>query len=434
MKTYFLLLAGILLSSTTLFAQREEYNRAIINDDREAIIKYGELLLSSNQQSKELYRKLAQAYKEKNSYSKSINYLNQAYLLDTNDVRTTISLGEIYLANGDEDKALEYLNLASDIDPTNTYALSLQLKIFLNKGNLTSALKRAAMLCQIDSSNFAHFRNLGIVNLRLGQNKDAAEAFEHAMLLNPKDIFSRSKLCNYLITSAQYEKATKVATDGLALMSDLKSQNAITLRRNLALIQYNQKNADSCINLVRLLRTDGDSIDVYTYKLAGYCYFMKGFYDDAAANLEVLYRKSPEADSLQFQLPFTIAQAYFNIYNLKEARKYIDIAIRNITPLPQLLYNGNLLKGQCSVEAKNYKEGIAAFEEAVRANPTEPTAYTALKNCYLKMKNRTKAIESLNRYIAVIDKQKEGGIEISKETMEDYRAVKRHLEELSKNH
>ena len=241
MKTYFLLLAGILLCSTSLFAQREEYNRAIINDNREAIIKYGELLLSNGEQSKELYRKLAQAYKEKNSYSKTIGYLNQAYLLDTNDVRTTISLGEIYLANGDEDKALEYLNRTSDIDSKNTYALSLQLKIFLNKGNLTSAQKRAVMLCLIDSSNFAHFRNLGIVSLRLGQNKDAAEAFEHAMQLNSKDIFSRSKLCSYLITSAQYEKATKVATDGLALMSDLKSQNAIVLRRNLALIQYNQK-------------------------------------------------------------------------------------------------------------------------------------------------------------------------------------------------
>ncbi|WP_320052203.1 tetratricopeptide repeat protein [uncultured Acetobacteroides sp.] len=430
MKTYFLLLAGILLSSTSLFAQREEFNRAIINDDREAIIRYGEQLLLSNHQSKEVYRKLAQAYKEKSSYSKSIDCLNKAYLLDSTDIKTTISLGEIYLANGDEDKALEYFNRTSDIDPSNTYALSLQLKIFLNKGNLTSAQKRATMLCQIDSSNFAHFRNLGIVNLRLGQNKDAAEAFEHAMLLNPKDILSRSKLCSYLITSAQYKKGTKVATDGLALMSDLKSQNAIVLRRNLALIQYNQKNADSCINLVKQLRADGDSIDVYTYKLAGYSYFMKGFYDDAAANLEVLYQKSPEADSLQFQLPFTIAQAYFNMYQLKEAKKYADIAIRNITPSPQLLYSGNLLKGQCSVEAKNYKEGIAAFEEAIQVSPTEPVAYTALKNCYLKMKNRQKAIESLNRYIAVIDRQKESGLEISKETMEDYRAVKKHIEEM----
>jgi Predicted N-acetylglucosaminyl transferase len=430
MKTYFLLLAGILLSTSSLFAQREDYNRAIITDDREAIIKYGEQLLSNGQQSKELYSKLAQAYKEKNSYSKSIDFLNQAYLLDTTDVRTTISLGETYLANGDEDKALEYLNRASDIDNRNTYALSLQLKIFLNKGNLTSAQKRAAMLCQIDSSSFAHFRNLGIVNLRLGQNEDAAEAFEHAMLLNPKDIFSRSKLCSYLITSAQYEKAAKVATDGLATMSDLKSQNAIILRRNLALIQYNQKNADSCISLVKQLRADGDSIDVYTYKLAGYCYFMKGFYDDAAANLEVLYRKSPEGDSLQFQLPFTIAQSYFNMYQMKEARKYTDIALRNITPSSQLVYNGNLLKGQCLVEAKDFKEGIAAFEEAIRVNPTEPTAYTALKNCYLKMKNRAKAIESLSRYMAIIDKQKESGIEISKETMEDYRAVKKHIEEM----
>jgi tetratricopeptide (TPR) repeat protein len=432
MKTHLLLLAGILLSTSTLFAQREEYNRALINDDREGIIRYGELLLANGAQPKELYRKLAQAYKEKNCYDKSIGYLNHAYLLDSNDVRTSLSLGEIYLANGDEEKALEYLNRASDIDSKNTYALSLQLKIFLNKGNLTSAQNRAAMLCQIDSSNFAHFRNLGMILQRAGQGKDAAEAFERAMRLNPKDIVSRTKLCNLLITSAQNEKATKVAIDGLALLPDTKSQNAIVLKRNLALIQYNQQNADSCISLVKLLRADGDSVDVYTYKLAGYCYFMKGFYDDAAANLEVLFRKSPEADSLQFQLPFTMAQAYFNMYNLKEAKRYLDIAIRDITPSPQMVYSSNLLKGMYLTETKNNHEAILALEEAIKANPSTSAGYIALKNVYTNMKNYTKARESLKRFISYIDKLRESGATISEDMQQRYRSIKSQIEAPSK--
>ncbi len=75
MKKISIIIATLLFSitSSTLFAQREEYNHAIINDDREAIIRFGEQLLSTGQPSKEVYRRLALAYKDKNNYSKSID-------------------------------------------------------------------------------------------------------------------------------------------------------------------------------------------------------------------------------------------------------------------------------------------------------------------------------------------------------------------------
>ncbi len=427
MNRAFSLLVGLLLS-TALFAQREEFNRAIINDDRDAIIKYGEMLAANGEQSKALFRKLALTYKDKSSYGKCIDYLNRAYLLDSTDTRTSLALGEAYYAAGDEDKSLAYLNQVSDIDPTNTYALSLQLKIFLNKGNMTSAINRATRLCLLDSASYIHFRNLGSVLLRAGMGKDAIGVFEKAVSLNPNDIFSRTKLCNLLISSAQNEKAAAVATEGLALIADKKSQNAIVLRRNLALMQYNQQNADSCISLVKQLQADGDTSDVYTYKLAGYSYFMKGFFDDAAASLEVLYRKSPEGDSLQFQLPFTIAQSYFNMYDLKRAKKYIDIATRNITPAPQMVYNANLLNGLYLNQTKSYPAAVAAFEEAIKANPGTSVAYLALKDVYLDMKNNAKARESLKRFISYIDRQRESGATISKETMSSYSSIKSQLE------
>ena len=162
MKKISIIIATLLFSitSSTLFAQREEYNHAIINDDREAIIRFGEQLLSTGQPSKEVYRRLALAYKDKNSYNKSIDYLNRAYLLDSNDVKTSLALGEAYLNYGDEDKAMLSFMKVLDLDSTNTQALSIMLKIHLSNNNKPSAIQTAIMLCDIDSTNAAYFRNL----------------------------------------------------------------------------------------------------------------------------------------------------------------------------------------------------------------------------------------------------------------------------------
>lgn len=425
MKTFYLLFAGITLCSS-LFAQRAEYNQSIINDDREGIIKYGEQLLSNGEANKELYRRLANTYKDKNSYSKAIDYLSKAYLLDSNDVRTAIELGNIYQICEDEEKALDYYIKASDIDSSNTYALSLQLRLFFNKGNMQSALIRAQRLCMLDSSNFVHFRNLGLILQRCGQANEAMEAFQKAIDRNSRDFASRIKLCNHLINTDQHDKATKIANEGLTILGEKRSRNAIVLRRNLALIQYRQQNADTCIYLIKQLWADGDTIEAYTYKLAGYSYLLKGFYDDAVVNLKVLYSKSPDGDSLQFQLPFSIAQAHFNLYELKESKKHLDIAIRNITPNQEYCYNSKLLLGEYYSQMKKYREAIDAFEEAITYNPTELIAYTSIVSCYKILGYTAKEKEPIKRFMMTIEKLLESGATINSKSLKDYKYLKKY--------
>lgn len=424
MKTFLLILVGMLFSSQIL-AQRENFEKAVLNDEREAIIKFGEQLMANGNASKIIYRRLAAAYRDKNLFEKSAEYLKKAYLLDSNDIKTSLSLGELYTTIGDDEAALDFLNKVSSIDSLNTYALSLQQKIYLSKGNLTSALKRASLICDIDSTNFANFRNLGNILFKMNLYKNAAAAFEKALVLNPNDIFSRVKFCNYLISSGKNEEAATVANEGLARINNPKSQNALILRRNLALIQYNQRNADSCISIVKKLWNDGDTTETYTYKLAGYCYFMKGFYDDAAENLKILYSRSPDGDSLQYQLPFTIAQSYFNLSQMKKAIGYSEVALKNITPLPDQIYNANLLIGQAYATDKNYKLAIQTLEEAIKVAPNKPIAYSILHHLYLDKGDSKKVTETLNRYISVMDRQILSGYKPSKDELEYYEACKK---------
>lgn len=423
MKTILLLLVGI-LSYLQLIAQTENFKKAILDDDKESIIKCGEQLLASGIHSNDIYRRLAMAYKENSKYEKSIEYLKMAYQTDSCNVKVLISLGELYAATGDEDKALDYLNKASAVDSTNIYSLTLQQKIYLGKGNLTSAQLRAVRICKLDSTNFTSFRNLGTIQLRLNQQEQAASAFNKAISLNPNDIYSRIKLCNLFISSSRNDQATALANDGLKLINNPSSQNALVLRRNLALIQYNQRNPDSCISIIKKLRADGDTLETYTYKLAGYSYFMKGFYDDAAENLEVLYRKSPDGDSLQYQLAFTIAQSYFNMYQMKKASYYAEVALKNITPRQDQLYNANLLSGQCFSTQKEFSSALLKFEEAIRIDPSQPVAYKLLNRCYLDMHDERKASGTLFRFTTLIDKLRLQGDKITKEQQEYYSLIK----------
>lgn len=430
MKALQILVSTILfLSSTTLFAQHEEYNRAIINDDREAIIRFGEQLLSTGQQSKEVYRRLALAYKDKNSYSKSIDYLNRAYLLDSNDVKTSLALGEAYLNYGDEDKAMLSFMKVLDLDSTNTQALSIMLKIHLSNNNKPSAIQTAIMLCDIDSTNAAYFRNLGRLYETSGGVKYALHCYLKAVELNPTHLGNIILLSNAQIINNQLDSAIRTVKGGLAIAGNPKSRSAILLRRNLANAYYRKKEYDSCLAQIGTLKVDGDTLEAYNYKLGGFASFKKGFFLDASEDLQVVYNKSEMGDSLSFDIPFYLGKAYYEVNDTRNANRYFKKVIENLQPNYTQLYNGHMEYARSLQKSKSIEQAIVSFNKAKEYDPESTEPYSEIANIYEgSFRDYKKGIEELTKYLSLAEKMRSKNGSITPEMESSCKYIKRRIE------
>lgn len=432
MKSLQILVSTLLfLSSTTLIAQRDEYNRAIINDDREAIIKFGEQLLSTGQPSKEVYRHLAFAYKDKNSYSKSIDYLNQAYLLDSNDVKTSLALGEAYLNYGDEDRAMLSFMKVLDLDSTNTQALSIMLKVHLSNNNKPSAIQTAIKLCDIDSTNAAYFRNLGRLYETSGGKgiKFALPCYLKAVKLNPTHLGYIILLSNAQIMNNQLDSAIRTVNAGLAIAENPTSRSAILLRRNLANAYYRKKEYDSCLTQIKALKIDGDTLEAYNYKLGGFASFKKGFFLDASEDLQVVYNKSEMGDSLSFDIPFYLGKAYYEVNDTKNANLYLKKVIENLQPNYTQLYNGHMEYARSLEKSKNTEQAIISFNKAKEYDPESTEPYTEIARIYFRVtKEYPKGFRELNSYLHYVDglRKKKGKVDSSLE--QNYTYIKKLIE------
>ncbi|WP_047448727.1 tetratricopeptide repeat protein [Alistipes sp. ZOR0009] len=430
MKALQILVSTLLFfSSTTLFAQREEYNRAIINDDREAIIRFGEQLLSTGQPSKKVYSRLALAYKDKNSYSKSIDYLNRAYLLDSNDVKTSLLLSEVYLAKGEEDKALLSLQKVNELDSNNTQALSLMLKFYLSSRNMQSALFFARRLCAIDSSNASYFRNLGRVYESNNESKNALPAYIKAVQLDSSNIGTVLLLSSAQIANNKYTESIATAQMGLAQLPDKNSRLAILLRRNIANAHYRNEEIDSCLTYIKNLINDGDSTETYCDKLGGFASFKKGFYLDASEYLQRVYNKSVDMDSLMFEIPYYLGKSYYEVNDNKNALRYIAKAIDNLKPDHTKLFMGYIEYGNIFEKTRRFSDAIESFNKAKEYDPESTIPYYSISDIYSnEFKEFPKGINELKSFLRKVDEKRKMGKTISPELESSYSSVKKKVE------
>lgn len=428
MKRSVLFLIGLLLASS-LFAQREEYNRAIINDDNEGIIKYGEMLLYSGKSSKELYRKLAQAYKEKSNYSKCIDYLNRAYQLDSNDVKTSFALGEAYLTKGDEEQAMRSLLKVMDRDSKNTQALSLILKMNLSSGRKDLAEINGLELCSIDSTNSAYFLNLGRIYESSHKDKQSLKAYLKAWELNPNNLTTNLLLSTAQIQNDQIDSAIRTANHGLSIAGNNKSRTAILLRRNIAKAFYRSVQYDSCLAYCAKLKADGDTIEDVTYKQAGYAYYSTKDHLGASEELQKVWDKNMNYVQLTYEIPYYLGKSYLEINDTQKAIKYISKSLESLQPNEEKLYRSHLSYAECYLRVKEYDNAIEQINNAKWYKPENTEPYLQIANIYEHyLKNYAKRNQELKSYLTYVDNIRKKNGTISPKLEDCYNNMKDILE------
>lgn len=265
------------------------FYRAIVDDNTTAIVSYGERILVSKGETKTLLTQLAKAYKDIKQQDKAISYLKRAYQIDSSDAKTSLLLADVYLAKGMEQQAQLSLLKVLDIDSTNTDALSQLFKIYSANKDFLMAESVAIRLCRFAPNNDPYFYSTGKFYDSNNSPKKALPYYIQAHRLDTTNIRYYLALSKSLIINEAYAKAVETAYKGLQLIPKNETNNTILLKRHIANAYLRLEQNDSCLAHTNMLKSLGDTADSYSYKLAGFANFSKGFFLDASENLQVVY-------------------------------------------------------------------------------------------------------------------------------------------------
>ncbi len=232
---------------------RQNLEAAVLNnpDLRMARVVLGEIYRNQNDYSaaSKQYEVLVRTdpYTLNNHYYLGVSYqfLSRfkesaiAYLkgleLDSNDFKSNMNLGTVYLALGESDEAVRYLDKASQINPESAAAWS-NLGVALDSRNslvLAETAYRKALERNPDSQ--AIMQN--IANNLLAQKKvGEAKLFWEQIVAKNKNSFTQTKLAETYTAALQFDDATKTL-DGI-ITQDPRYVPAINAKATNMIRQY----------------------------------------------------------------------------------------------------------------------------------------------------------------------------------------------------
>ncbi|MGM0369611.1 MAG: tetratricopeptide repeat protein [Bacillota bacterium] len=189
------------------------------------------------------YRKsLAEIYREQGDYDNALGEINAGLQLNYDDAELHYLLGEIQLQLGNTDQARQYLEKAVSYDSGNKNYLEQLFWVYKNLANksddiymLERAERTINKLIEIDSDNKDYWIYLGDIYFEAGKTIKAADAYNQAVELAPKNNWAYIKLANYHQQINNYEKAEELYRYVIYLEDSLENH------KRLADLYFEQK-------------------------------------------------------------------------------------------------------------------------------------------------------------------------------------------------
>ena len=179
-------------------------------------------------------KKLAEIYQEQGEFNKALGEIKDALQLDYDDAELHYLLGELQLQLGNTDQARNYLERAISYDSGNEKYLEKLFWVYNNLANknndpymLERAEKTIKKLTDLAPKNEDYKIYLGDIYLRSGKTIKAADAYQKAVDLAPKDTWTYIKLANYYKEIKNYEKAEELYRYVIYLEDSLENHNRL---------------------------------------------------------------------------------------------------------------------------------------------------------------------------------------------------------------
>jgi tetratricopeptide (TPR) repeat protein len=189
------------------------------------------------------YRKrLAEIYREQGAYNNALGEIDAALQLNYDNAELHYLLGEIQLQLGNTDQSRQFFEKAVSYDSGNKKYLEKLFWVYKNLANknddiymLERAEKTINKLIELDSDNKDYQIYLGDIYFEAGKTIKAADAYNKAVELAPKNNWVYIKLANYHQKINNYEKAEELYRYVIYLEDSLENH------KRLADLYFEQK-------------------------------------------------------------------------------------------------------------------------------------------------------------------------------------------------
>lgn len=329
---------------------------------------------------------LATFYVMKKNYSSAIDIFNKLLEKTPNDVRALINLGNIYFQQKKFKDAKDVYIKIVKIDPKNISSRNRLALLNLIERNFKKAITELRKCLQINNELPAIYNNLGVAYGALGARKKSMRSFKIALRIYPN---YTSAIHNLAITLRQ-----KDILASIQLLEDyLYVKKNPRIKELLARFYFENKQLQKALNSLFEVLSQLKNIINRNQEIArlhnniGVIYHAMRDFEKAKENYLTCMEK---IENINHVIVGNIIDLYFDLNNINEAKKYIDIYRDKFGEKEFYFY----YLSRYSFHKVKLSDSIKFIKQFLMINKTFLPAYTFLSYIYSEyLQDYKKAIE-----------------------------------------
>ncbi|MBS1654473.1 MAG: tetratricopeptide repeat protein [Bacteroidetes bacterium] len=333
--------------------------------------------------SSSLFIKKADLLLSLRKYQESLDILEQASLLDANNITLYILKTDACLALDQHEKAVELLEEALGLfDGDEKLELLFELAdVYDDYEEFDKIFDCLKLVLEQDPTNEEALYKICFWTDFTGRNEESIRLHQQII-----DEFPYCELAWFNLAAGYqglklYEKS--IDAYQYAITIDEKFDYAYRNMGDAYIRIRKYKEAIEVLEKVLELSKPEDVI----HEAIGHCYDRLKNYAQARLN----YRKASHLNPDDSKLIYKIACTYYNEGQWESCIKQLDNAIKMVKFQPEY----NLLMGECKMELKAYKDAIQYFSTVVRIRPRNVAGWEALIRCLYKANFFEEALEQV---------------------------------------
>jgi tetratricopeptide (TPR) repeat protein len=344
-------------------------------DSKDAIDNFYKAKVISKSKDAIVLDKIAEAYI--NAPSKdiktAIDLLNQAMIIDPNNVDIAIDMGDAYLAQNDGSNAVTYYEKATTINPKSALGTLRLGQLYERARNYDLSYQYFQKATQIDSTFAPAYREKAEMLHAAGRNDEAIAQYKKYLQLNDA-INARIRYASFLFVAKKYP-------DAISELQKIMAQdttNAI-LFRLLGYAQYETGNyKDGIMNMNKFFAKAAQSnvkVLASDYAYQGRLLSKTGQDSLAIEKLKQALQKDTSSDV--GEIYSQIGNIYFKNGNYPMATQYFQVR----SHLPQPTVNDYNALGRAAYSCNQFQKADSAFAIITKYMPDLPLGYLWRARC-----------------------------------------------------
>ncbi len=321
---------------------------------------------------------LGQAYEGLLKYREAYQVYTHCFRMDSLNVDLMNTLGRTAVNLGKAKDAQFYFRQVLENDSSNFYANHQLARLYFQSGDYEQAADQYHLLEEQDPENPAILKSLGDCYIKMEETMIGASYYYSAYDRNKENAGLASLLIN-----TQLRMGGDFVVEALSLCDTALFYNPdnMQLLSNKGMALYINKKYAEADTIYTYLLEKGDSTYM-NLKYGGSVRYYAGFAMNAIHPLEIAYAM----DTTSVEVPLLLGSALGKTYDRKQAYEMLDVAERNMQPLPLLVTQLQLFRAETYQKDGNYAEASRLYYQVWKENPKRLDLIYKITNMYFEQK------------------------------------------------